>query len=167
MIRPIILLSVIVILTGCGATGPRYSEHKLTIPDLDSETSRVFFYRNSRFMSGGADAEIYINDIKAGECADGAYFFADTIPGLARIKAESGGTLGTHKIEEELEGGNEYYFEILVNEAYVNSSAFLGLIGQAAYVGSHDNVSGWIFKEVEEKEAVAQLEGKIFSLDGE
>ena len=121
MSRSLVLLFIVIVLTGCSATGPRYSEHKSTIPALSSESSRIFFFRNSRFMSGGSDAEIYINDKKVGECADDAYFFTDTVPGHVKIKTETFGALGSHEIEKELEGGNEYYFEILVNEAYVYS----------------------------------------------
>lgn len=167
MSRSLVLLFIVIVLTGCSATGPRYSEHKSTIPALTSESSRIFFFRNSRFMSGGSDAEIYINDKKVGECADDAYFFTDTVPGHVKIKTETFGTLGSHEIEKELEGGNEYYFEILVNTAYVYSSVFVGVIGQAAYAGSNENTNGWIFKEVKREEAIPQLTDKIFSLDGE
>ncbi len=163
----IVALTLLIILTGCGATGPRYSEHQSSVPSLDENTSRVVFFRSSRFMSGGADAEIHINDTKVGECADSAYFYADVEKGPVTIKADNAGAPGTHAADKNLEGGSEYYYEILVNEAYINSGVILGLIGQAAYVGSNENVSGWIFKEVTKEEAVPQLQDKIFSLDGE
>ena len=163
----IVVSTLLIILTGCGATGPRYSEHQSSVPSLDENRSRVVFFRNSRFMSGGADAEIHINDTKVGECADSAYFYADVDKGPVTIKADNSGTPGTHAIDKDLEGGAEYYYEILVNESYVSSGVILGLIGQAVYVGSNDNVSGWIFKEVTKKEAATQLHDKIFSLDGE
>ena len=113
------------------------------------------------------DAEIYINDEKVGECADSAYFYTDVEPGPAKIKAATSGAFGTHMIEKNLEPNNEYYYEILVNEAYINSGVIFGVFGQAAYVGSNDNVSGWIFKEVSKEVAIPQLQDKIFSLDGE
>ena len=68
------MLLSLIILIGCGATGPRYSEHQSNAPSLNESSSRVFFFRKSRFMSGGVDAEIYINDEKVGECADFANF---------------------------------------------------------------------------------------------
>jgi hypothetical protein len=158
---------VFIMITGCSATGPKYSVHQSTAPSLAEGSSRVFFFRNTRFMSGGADAEIYINNNKVGECADSAYFYTDVKSRTAEIKAENTGTLGTHMIKKNLEKDNEYYFELLVNEAYIHSGVFLGVIGQGIYVGNNDNVSGWIFKEVAKQEAIPQLQDKVFSLDGE
>lgn len=162
----LITIISLAVLSGCSATGPKYSEHSANIPSLKAESARVVFFRNSRFMSGGVDAQIHINEQKVGECANNAYFYTDVRSGLAQIKADNSGTPGIHLIEKALDSGNEYYYEVLVNEAYVHAG-LLGVIGQAAYVANNDNVSGWILKEVTKEQAELQLQGKVFSLDGE
>jgi hypothetical protein len=162
----IIILSILT-LTGCAATGPFYHEHQANVVTLNNSTSRVYFFRNPRFVSKAVDAEIYINNNKVGECANNAYFFVDIKPGKTMLKVENTIAPGTHKLEKELEGGNEYYYEILVNESYVNAGIILGLIGQGTYVASNDNVSGWIFKETPKTKAIHFLRNKVFSLDGQ
>lgn len=163
------LVMVVVTLTGCAATGPKYSEHQADMPALDQDTARVFFFRNSKFASSGGDAEIFVNDEKVGECADGAYFYVDTAPGLAKIRAENAGAYGTHVIEKQLEGGTEYYIEVVVNETYVYSGSlpFVADLALLPYVALNENVGPWYFRETPKVEAVRQLQDKVFSLDGE
>lgn len=106
------------------------------VPSAGKDNARLFFYRDSRFMSRGADAAIHINNNKVGECGNNAYFFIDVKAGRhITITADNKGTPGTHTIEKDIASGNEYYIEVLVNEAYVESGIILGLIGQATYVG--------------------------------
>lgn len=167
MIKNFGIILILAVLTGCSVSGPKYSQYQLTVKPVQEESSRVFFFRNSRFMSGGVDAEIHINGTKVGECANDAYFFTDVPAGLAKIKADNSYSPGEHIIERNLEQGSEYYFEVLVNEAYVHSGVIVGAIGQAAYVSGNENSSGWIFNEVSKEVAVPQLKDKPFSLDGE
>ncbi len=162
-----ISLLFLLILSGCSATGPKYSEYQSTVSAIDKDSSRLFFYRRSRFYSSGMDAEIYVNDNKVGECANGAYFYTDILAGKNEIKAENLLSPGTHKIQRNFKGGKEYYFEVLVNDDYVEAGILLGPIAQAFYVNEKKNMSGWIFKQVPKRRAVSMLESKIFSLDGE
>ena len=51
-IRPLFLYAVIVsLISGCAATGPSYTSIKSTIPQLKSDQARVYFLRESTFMS--------------------------------------------------------------------------------------------------------------------
>lgn len=165
--RIVVLLFSLALLCGCAATGPKYSENQSAMPALDSGSARIFFFRKSRFMSSLSDAEIHINDDKVGECANGAYFYTDTKPGSIRIMADNTGTPGTHEISKTVKGGREYYFEVLVNEEYVNAGAILGILGQLAFVKNYPNSSGWTFHEVRKKEAVPLMQELTFSMDGE
>ena len=72
------ILAITVTLSACAATGPLYHEHQANVRTLDNMTSRIYFYRNSRFVSKALDAEIYLNCKKLGECANNAYFFVAT-----------------------------------------------------------------------------------------
>lgn len=162
-----ISLLFLLILSGCSATGPKYSEYQSSVLAIDKDSSRLFFYRRKRFSSNGIDAEIYVNDNKVGECANGAYFYTDVLAGNNEIKVENLLSPGTHKIKRNLKGGKEYYFEVLVDDDYVEAGILLGPLAQALYISGKKNMSGWIFKQVPKRRAVSMLESKIFSLDGE
>ena len=161
------ILAITVTLSTCAATGPLYHEHQANVRTLDNMTSRIYFYRNSRFVSKALDAEIYLNGKKVGECANNAYFFVATKAGETTFNVENTAAPGSHSIKKKLEGGQEYYYEIIVNESYVNAGMILGLVGQGAYVANNDSVSGWFFKEVPQAQATQLLRNKVFSLNGE
>jgi hypothetical protein len=139
------------------------------VPSAGKDNARLFFYRDSRFMSRGADAAIHINNNKVGECGNNAYFFIDVKAGRhITITADNKGTPGTHTIEKDIASGNEYYIEVLVNEAYVESGIILGLIGQATYVAANKNSSGWIFKETPKEQAAQKIQNNMaFSMNSE
>lgn len=165
--KQLFILALTIILSACAASGPLYHEHQANVRTLDNITSRVYFYRNSRFVSKALDAEIYLNGNKVGECANNTYFFVETKAGETIFNVENTAAPGSHTIKKKLEGGQEYYYEIIVNESYVNTGMILGLIGQGAYVATNNNVSGWIFKEVRQAQATRLLRNKVFSLNGE
>lgn len=167
MLRILILGFSVLFLCACSATGPKYSEHQSTVNPPGEGESRLVFYRESRFMSGGVDAVISINGSKVGECGNGAYFYTDVPSGNTEISTVTKGAPGEHKIERTLEVGKQYYFEVLVNDAYVHSGAFAGLIGQSIYISNNENSCGWIFSDKSKEEALSQITDNTYSIDGE
>jgi hypothetical protein len=77
----VLLLFIAVVLGGCGATGPKYSEIRNSIPELDPEHGRIYFYRSSP-IGGLVKPDIQLNGTVVGEMAPGGFFFVDRLPGL-------------------------------------------------------------------------------------
>lgn len=140
-------LFVLGVLSGCSASGPKYSEYQSSVATVEADKSRVFFFRQKKFMSGGVDAQIEINGNDVGECANDGYFFVDVNPGLLNITADVFMSPGEHTMQLQVEPGSETYVEVLVDEDYVSSGIILGAIGQAAYVSNNENAGPWILRE--------------------
>jgi hypothetical protein len=163
----VVFLLLLSLSLGCAATGPKYKDYQSTISGPPEGYARIFFFRNSRFMSSGVDAVIEINKKKVGECGNGAYFFVDLADMKLDIIATSKGGIGLDKLEKNVEPGIEYFFEMLVDENFVNAGVILGVIGQTAYSVANNNTGGWIFAERNKDEALKDLEQLTYSLDGE
>ncbi len=167
MSRTLSLLLTLALLTGCAVTGPSYQEKQAEAGPAPENLARLYFFRESRFMSAGSDASITLNNNKIGECGNGSYFYSDVAPGSYQLGADSWGTAGEFRVSKELEAGREYFFEVQVDEGYVMSGAMLGFIGQAIYASNNPNSGGWLLFEHKQEEAVEKLKGLPFSLDGD
>lgn len=88
-----VLLILAAALTGC-ASGPKYSEIKGSIPELNPEQGRIFFYRPSA-LGAAIQPNILLNGNVVGEMVPQGFFFVDRSPGtyMATARTESEATL--------------------------------------------------------------------------
>lgn len=84
----VVLLCVAVAVGGCGATGPKYSEIKGSIPELDPEHGRIYFYRSSG-AGPLVQPDIRLNGTVVGEMTTGGFFFVDRLPGTYTATAST------------------------------------------------------------------------------
>ena len=99
----------VLILTGCSASGPKFTEFAAMIPALETQKSQVFLIRPSLFVGSVASPDIKLNNQnqnqnlgrEIGELPNGSLGQSDKIYNL------------THQFEE----GKEYYFEITLQNA--------------------------------------------------
>jgi hypothetical protein len=88
---PVLLLAAL--LSAC-ASGPKYSEIKGSIPELDPERGRIYFYRPSA-VGAAVQPNILLNGSVVGEMVPHGFFFVDRAPGtyLATARTESEASL--------------------------------------------------------------------------
>ena len=88
----IVMLLLAVVLAGCAASGPKYSEIKNSIPALQPEQGRIFFYRSSS-VGFAVQPNILLNGAVVGEMVPQGFFYVDRAPGTylatARTEAEA------------------------------------------------------------------------------
>jgi hypothetical protein len=77
MERILILLSII-LLSGCAAGGPKFTESKFT---KNPKKTEVFVFRLDKFVDGGSCYEIGINDNSIGALANGGFIRKEVAPG--------------------------------------------------------------------------------------
>ena len=80
------LIAAVVLLAGCAAEGLksgglRYAEFNSTIPPLNPNQGRIFFYRNPFFLGTPLQPEIKLNSVVIGQSVPGAFFFKDVAGG--------------------------------------------------------------------------------------
>ena len=73
-------LIAVLILAGC-ATGPRLAEVQSTLPQLQTEKGRIWFYRSSSPFGAAIQPSIRLNGEVVGESVPGGVFFRDVEPG--------------------------------------------------------------------------------------
>jgi len=72
----VIVAALAAVLTGC-ASGPKYAEISSSIPTLQADQGRVYFFRSSSMMGAGIQPDIRLNDQVVGTSQPGGFFFVD------------------------------------------------------------------------------------------
>lgn len=90
MSRCVALWACIVLLNACAATGPKLESVKSSIPPLEENSGRLFFYREYSAFGAGMRPDILVCGKKVGQSVPGGVFYVDlpagecdvTIPGM-------------------------------------------------------------------------------------
>ena len=59
-IKSFALLSALVLLAACGATGPKYAEHEQKLGPIPQDHGRIYIYRNS-YLGAAVQPEVKLN----------------------------------------------------------------------------------------------------------
>jgi len=126
---------LILLITGCAATGPSYTDIKSTIPSLESGKSRLYFLRENAFMLSAVAARVQVNGVKVADIYSGGFVYLDRSAGEAFIMVDASLHPGEWRGKFTLEGGKEYFFLVTPNSNKVMAGVFLGLIGSSMTEG--------------------------------
>lgn len=115
-IKLIALVLMTIILTGCAASGPKFSEISSSLPTVENGKSRIYFYRESGFVGGGVQPNIKLNGTVVGESKPGGFFFVDEKPGQYSVSTTT-----------EVENSTDFTL-LLGQNKYVKTSVSMGLL---------------------------------------
>ena len=79
-IKSVLALIAIVVITGCAASGPLYSEIASSIPPVSGDKGRIYFYRSSTMFGAAITSDIRLNDRIVGRSVRGSFFYVDEPP---------------------------------------------------------------------------------------
>tara|TARA_B100000315_G_scaffold38335_1_gene32995 strand:+ start:724 stop:1239 length:516 start_codon:yes stop_codon:yes gene_type:complete len=129
--RSLCLCAVAVLLiSGCAATGPAYTELKSTIPSLEAGKARLYFLRESAFMGSAIAARIQVNGIKVVDLYNDGFIYMDRPSGNVFIMVDAFmNPIGEWRGTFSLESGKEYYFFVTPNSNKAWAVALLGMAG--------------------------------------
>ena len=68
---------LVVFLTGCATTGPKFNNAKVDFPIVNSDNGRIYLYRPSKLMGMGYTPDIYLNNVNIGKLSNGGFFYVD------------------------------------------------------------------------------------------
>ena len=83
----IVATLAIMLITACAVSGTKFSTIKASLPSLDPELGRIFFYRPPGFGGGGLRPYVVVNDQPTKRAKPGGIFYIDTKPGRYNITA--------------------------------------------------------------------------------
>jgi hypothetical protein len=170
MTMRVLVLVMSAMLAGC-ASGPKYAEIERSIPALQPEMGRIFFYRDSA-IGAMIKPEILLNGQVVGEMVPLGFFYVDRAPGtyLASAKTESETT-----VQVPLEANQTRYVRgsislgILVgrpNLLLVDGVQGLQDVRELSYVGNVSALAGGSPPAAPASAATGAGDGKLKDLEG-
>jgi hypothetical protein len=78
----IIIICLVVVLTGCAASGTKYKDMMSSIPPVPADKGRIFFYRMSSVIGAAVQPSIMLDGVKVGDSRRGGFFYVDRAPGI-------------------------------------------------------------------------------------
>ncbi|MDH3514514.1 MAG: DUF2846 domain-containing protein [Gammaproteobacteria bacterium] len=113
----VVLLAVVMLLgTGCAATGPKYTDVAASIPPLASTQGRVYFFRPDTVFGAAVTSDIHLNGKIVGRSERGSFFFVDEAPGNMTVATST-------EVEKQLT------FTLAAGETkYVKTSVSFGVV---------------------------------------
>ena len=127
----ILSLVMIASLTGCSATGPKFTQTEA--PEVNK--AKVYLYRPWAMLDGAAAPTVQINGVDSFEISNGGFHVLDLNPGSTIIAVKEGGIMSNWRA-----GPLQISFDVQANNTYfVRLTAELA---SAAYLGGVASISG-------------------------
>jgi hypothetical protein len=106
----LMLVFITLLVAGC-ATGPKYTEVSSSIPAMQPDKGRIYFYRTANMFGSGIQPKVKLNGEIVGKSKPGGFFFVDREPGNYKVVLS---TETDKKLSFQLEPGNEKYVRMTV-----------------------------------------------------
>ncbi|BAV33080.1 hypothetical protein SCL_0760 [Sulfuricaulis limicola] len=107
---------VFILLTGCAATGPLYSDISASIPPVSANKGRIYFYRSDTMFGAAITSDISLNGKVVGKSERASVFYVDQAPGNCVVSTST-------EVEKQLT------FTLAANETrYVHTSVSMGVL---------------------------------------
>jgi hypothetical protein len=116
IVRRLALFAIAAALTGCAASGPKFTQQEASTPKLSADKGRVYFYRADSFVGGGLRPQVMLDGAAVGKSAPGGYFYVDT-------------GAGSHEAVTSTEVANKLSFVLDKGETkYVRTKVSMGVL---------------------------------------
>jgi len=74
------LIALAIVLGGC-ASGVKHKDMASSIPTLEADKGRIYFYRSASMMGAAIQPSIKLDGVQVGESKPGGFFFVDSAAG--------------------------------------------------------------------------------------
>lgn len=123
----------VVFLSGCAATGPKYSEQVSRLPALQENSARLFVFRTGEFTQySGRAASVKLDGTTIGKCAYKGFDIFDIPASTHTLSVDMWDSPGSCSLKIEVNPRDIYYYEIKPRTGNHTGAYIGGLLGQAA-----------------------------------
>ena len=129
-----------VIMTGC-ASGPSYSAYKESIPPLNPEKGRIYFYRTA-VLGAAVQPAVRVNGVETGTAKSKGFFFYDCAPGEYVIETS---TEVTRKLSLVITKAQERYVRLNISMGFMVGHVYPELVDDAVGKQGRKKGSGFTF----------------------
>jgi len=102
---------LLLVMTGCATTGPRFSEMTASLANLPSDTGRIYIYRSSSF-GAAVQPEVKLNGEVVGQSVPYGFFYVDKKPGNYEVMTS---TEVDRKLSMTLESGQTRFVRLSIS----------------------------------------------------
>ena len=124
--RIVLILFVAAGVLSCATSGPKYSEMMDSIPPLNSEKGRIYFYRVS-VIGAAVQPDVLLNGLVVGQAVPNGFFYVDTHAGNCEIVTQ---TEVERKLSFNLGMGEIRYVRLNVSIGVLTGRVFPELVDQ-------------------------------------
>lgn len=78
------IIALAIVLTGCAA-GVKHKDMAASIPALQQDQGRIYFYRSASMVGAAVQPAIKLNSQEVGESKPGGFFYVDAKPGNQEV----------------------------------------------------------------------------------
>ena len=109
-------LGVIVVISGCAATGPKYVDIATAFPAIGEGQGRIYFFRSDSMVGAAVQPAIKLNSLVIGKSEPGGFFFVDR-------------PSGNYTVSTTTEVENSIAFNLEPKETkYIRTSVSMGVL---------------------------------------
>lgn len=128
--RNLYIITVMMILSACSASGPQYSSMANTIQP-EPNVSKFIIYRPSHFYASGTDYKIAVDNGEPCALSNGSFYITTAPAGKKVITADNWGLPGTSRLEFDSKPNQVYYVSVALSDSATKGSFLGGAIGVA------------------------------------
>ena len=110
-VKTLALLSALVMLSACGATGPKYAEYEKKLTAVPQDQGRIYIYRNS-YLGAAVQPEVKLNGEVVGTAVPNGFFYVDRPAGKYEILTS---TEVDRKLSLTLDKGQTRYVRLAIS----------------------------------------------------
>lgn len=100
------VIGAVIALTGCAASGPKFSAMQAATPAVNADQGRVYFYRKDSMFGAALQPAVVMDGAEVGKSQPGGYFYVDAASGSHEASTS---TEATNKVSFVLEKGEVKY----------------------------------------------------------
>jgi hypothetical protein len=154
--RRLFLWSLLPLVAACAHRGAAFS----LVPAENPDRAVVYLFRPASMAGSARSPDVFVDDKKVLELANGGYGRLELAPGRRELRIETSPTFNYGTAYLEVEPGKEYFVkyeiepELKIREALVNAGA-LGLVGGA--IALPDQEQPLILRVLPREEGLAEI----------
>jgi hypothetical protein len=153
-------LVVLMLLTGCSASGARFYETRFATEPAPADKARVIFFRLEEGPVGGPPARLEIDGVRVGGLKNRGFLVVDAVPGEREVAADIWSDSGRFALKMNLESQGTYYLRVSRREEhrkYMALPLLFGLVGGIAAASLSDGRGPFKIEPIEPAEAAKLL----------
>jgi len=158
MKKIIFIMGVILVMSGCAASGPKYTDYTAKMGNINGNSARLFVFRTGDTAQYSARAaSVKLDGASLGSCEYKGFNVFDISPGMHTLTTDMWDAPGDCNLKIDLSPQTVYYFEIKPREGSLVGGLLGGLLGAAIESAGLECGGAFSIEPVEPDVAISKM----------